>query len=349
MVRGRSPVLWTVPVYVKWDNEEADVYHAVPLLSKQQTALEEMLRTVGRPYNGMHRLTRTALASIAEKVEPFDPERFLSWERPRMAQAPEFHPEKRLERDEFLDALYQQGVGGSRDEVEFWWNTFCTHALDWMMNKEKPVDMYFVKLTNSPYRMNWKNALLSRHPKLGRALAYCRDGKAEVILHESGFYDDAVSLDLLAMNPKSGYCYRHVEVEHQRLWWRTVKAVELKRLQTLGPGGYAQHFMDSIRRRLKSSVRIYRQWLANIARPCATDVESGLVGEFRFAPHRKAANLLPKALRTWLVPVIVPNKLPRFKPASSIEEISGEDGPLPDLRPVQSHAPDVRDGGEILP
>lgn len=350
IIRGREPVNWTVPVYVTWQTQEWGIlYFAVSLMVKQQHCVEQVLRLAAEPYKAMWRIRRTHLEKIGDLTTGGDPESYFSWERPRLAQQPEFSPERRKERDEFIDAIYQCGVGKSREEVEYWWNQFCKHSLDWLINKEKPVDMYFIRLHNSPYRANWRTALLGRFPRLGALLAHVGGVNRDFVAHKSGLTEQMLSLDLLAMKRPENICYRMVEVEHRPSWWKNVLKVEKTRFERLGCAGYAAYFMESVRSRLGLTLHLYVEWLAHVARPCAADVECGLAGEFRLAPHLPKSDGVPVIPRkSHLVPIVVPNSPPRYSPPSAAKDLYPPHETMPEVPPVQSNPKELRNSRGVL-
>lgn len=344
ILRGGEPVLWTVPVYVKWITEEwGTLFYALPLLAKQQEAVDAVLAKFATPAKGMWEVRKIALERFATLSAGGDPQTFFSWERPRLVRQSQVAKEERKEITEFLDALYQAGVGKSREEVEYWWLQFCNHALDWLLNKEKPVDMYFLRLHNCPYRQNWRQAILSRFQKVGKLLAHSRGKDREFYAVRSGVTDELLCLDLLAMHRTDGICYRHVEVEHRPRWWKAVLRVERERMVRLGYIGYASYFMASVRRRLATTIGIYVDWLAAIARPSAADVESGRQGEFRLVPNVPPSDLPHHWAKSEPVPIVVPNSLPKYLPPSKPADLYPAHEMLPKVPAVQPPTQDVRE------
>lgn len=337
-------------MYVGWQTEEWGVaFFATPLMVKQQKAVEHVLNQAGEPYRGMWRIRRTHLEQIGEVTTGGDPENYFAWERPKMSQLPEFQPERRLERDEFLDAIYAAGVGKNRTEVEYWWNQFCKHALDWLVNKDKPVDMYFIRLHNSGYRANWKAVLLGRFPKLGQLLSHTLGKDQHYFAHKSGLLDQMTCLDLLAMNRERGVCYRMVEVEHRPQWWKNILRVEKTRHRRLGSAGYAKYFLESIRSKLGTNLRLYVEFLSNVARPSAADVECGLAGEFRLVPHlSRSDGVRPLPRKTVLVPIVVPNDPPTYSPPSDTKQVYPPDAVVSEVPSFQSNPENVRKSRGVL-
>jgi hypothetical protein len=345
VVRGSRPVMWTVPFYVAWTQQgEARLIPAIHILAKHLMIINEYMATLGRQEGNEFVLDRRTLEMVAEHVNG-DPEHFFSWESPRLAQQPQFAPEKRIDRDEFLDALYQKGVGISRDEIEFYWNMFCKHAQDWLINKERPVDLYFLKLHNCPLRANWRYALITRFPRIGRVLSHLTGERQEYFTDQCGLSDFMVSLDLLAVNPKERTCYRYVEVEHSKTWWKNVEHVERQRKRLLGEVGYCRYFLESVRRFYKVALRLYVGWLASIARPSGTVRSSTLEGEPIIYPHQQAWYERPSGREARHVPLVVHNQMPDWTPPSLPKDLFEEEGDLSGVPTIRPNGHDMRDRG----
>lgn len=283
-IRGSKPVLWTIPFYVTWQNKiEGASFPAVPLLRIQQQAVEERLLFHGRKVNGQWMLTRSALRELGEKVESgTDPETLLSWESPRLSQLPKYKPERRQERDAFLDALYQAGVGSSRDEVEHWWYIFCQHALDWLINKESAVDMYFVKLIPLPFRNEWLEMASKRAEE--------RSNHFNSLNKKEFFYKWAGSWAVLAGSP--GHTIRRkVELQMLPMWWKQMKRVEEVRRSRLDEFHYAQSVLESITRAIPRAHKIFRDYCGQTHAFRAVFAKSSVAGVRRIRtfirPERK--------------------------------------------------------------
>lgn len=337
---GREPVLFRLPYFVTWEGEEAVLTAAIHFRRMEKEAAARILCLHGKPRRDQWVVSQLMLEKVAERTRGGDPEAYYAWNQPR--PAPHRMIEGREERSEFTDALYQAGVGDSPEQVAYFWKQFCQHSAHWLMNKEKPVDMIFLRLHNTPYRPNWKIILLQRFRRLGPALAHANTQERDRRLHQSGFYEELLSLDLLAFQTKHQTCYRQVEVEHRKPWWKLVKRTELTRLRQ-GPYRYADYFLDSMRRFIPTAVRLYTLWLAHLNKPCVADCEGGRDGRIRFVPNVLAGRLHPSSREYHGLPPQVLNKLPRFKAASVPDHLLAADGQLPALSAVQPAVEDLRD------
>lgn len=343
VVKGRKPVLWTVPFYATWINDnEAHVLYAVPLMGKHALWVSKFMDIAATRHEGQWLISRGQLQVIAERVSG-DPENYFSWERERV-EKPKQVTFRRPDLDEFLDSFYQSGIGKSRGEVAFWWLSFCKHAQDWLINKEKPVNMYFVRLHNSPYRINWRHALLSRFPKLGRVACHLTRDRRDALLAQVGLDEVLMSPDLLAFKQNDRTCYRHVEVEHTRIWWKNVNLVEKERLRMLGPYAYCKRFTDRIRSRFRITLKLYFEWLCLISRRTARYEHSGPQGEPRFFQNPGRSDIsFAFGKRPLHVPVVVHNKTPDWTPASEPENLCDPDVKMQYVSPVGRHAKNLRD------
>lgn len=347
VICGRTPVTWQIPFYVTWVDGAARLDEAMPLYQSHKAAVNQLLSLHGEMRGRQWYLSPGSLSHIGEKTTGGNVETYFAWGTIRpVDRRPQ---DEREERDEFLEALYAAGVGESVTQLKYFWREFCLHAAHWMINKEKPVDMIFARLHNCPYRANWRTILTQRFRKLGTTL-HCRSGVArEYAIDQSGLREEMLSLDLLAINRLTETCYRHIEIEHRPKWWKLVRRAEKDRKTLLGKTRYADYFLDSVRRFIRPGLTLYTSWLAQIASPCVADCESGPDGGIRFVPNHLAGKLHPASREYCGLAPVVPNKFPRFKPASIPENLLGADGELPAVPVVQSPAEDVRERPDERP
>lgn len=340
-VRGGKPVVWQIPVYVTWneDGPEGAVFPSVPLLRIQQKAFDELMVSRARKVNGLWMIIRSELRRVAKPAKSgSDPETLLAWERTRMDQNPSNQPEKREERDAFINALYLNGAGKSRDDVAHWWFLFCDHALDWLINKERPIDMFFLRLTPLPFRPNWiERTEKQRHN--------CRGNKNFLTPERFGAWMNDGKL--LGVN-SDGTISRHVALEHLPLWWKTIKRVESTRIQSLNPARYAAAVIDSVLHAIPAATRIYRNWLVNKSLATAVYVEGRSPGSSRFeacpSPSRRPTPLWGTSDKyrhaLW---ILKPEKVRELSRKS--KALSRKNGKLPAVSDIQPQGQDVRDGG----
>ncbi len=292
VIEGTIPVAWTVPVYAHFrDDLNAVVMYACALLPSQKQWVDDHMREYAVEENALWIITRVALERMGHQVELCNPELLFTWERDRNRPIEVGEPPPTTsDREEFLNGLYMSGLFADRKQLDLIYYQFCLHSLGWMINREKPLDLYFAKLHNCPYRVNWKESLLARFPRLGRLLCHRNKQGAEIVANEAGMLDELRCPDLLAMRRTSPLVRRTIEVELTGLWHKTVARTEQRRWSQLGPLKYAEYFMHSVARWAQAATRCYVSWCNLIAMQSAASVECGEKGEFRFVP-----NLLPQA------------------------------------------------------
>lgn len=271
LVRGSLPVLWTIPFRVTFEDEhsEAEMFAAVPLLKIQQKAVDWHMERVahGRQVNGAWMVRRRELKLMAQHVlTECDPEELFSWERKR-----EYRYDPKLvdnrDRNEFLDTIFHLGIGKSREETEYLWKSFCNHALDWLINHEKPVDMYFAVLHPSVYRRNWCERI---HAESWVPM------KEEWLKVNQKFQQHLRGGRLLAVTDE-GTIKRYIEIELTENWTKAIKVVESTRLKRLNPVRYAELIAETIIKQLGISARIYAAYVAAIREPIGSVTASGVV------------------------------------------------------------------------
>lgn len=346
MIRGSKPVLWTMPFRVNAiGGAEVEAHLDWPMLStRQAAAVACLMLEYGRPYNGMWRLTLWQLRKIGSRARDGETaEDLFSWERARESQQPKYNPDRRAERDEFLTALYQNGVGSSLTEVEAWWQHFCNHALDWLLNKEKPVDMYFLKLHPTPLRRNWDYKAWSyfrrykeipKHPTPSDLLA----NKAAANAFRSARW--------LAVMP-GRICERHVMIEHTRMWWALMKKVEETRLKVLKVNSYAQAVLDSLARGVGAAARVYSEWAIHSAHSQGYNLSSGVHGLPRIIQALQPGKCGAKGNR-----ILWSAKIQRKREAIArhrARRVSRPNEKLPAMPAVQPEAENVRNGRPDVP
>lgn len=346
-ISGRNPVSWRIPFYVDWQSDgEALIMSAIPLYQSHLAAVNQLLTLHGRREKKGWSISRTELKAIGEKTPGGNPEIYFSWGVVRpVDRKPQ---EDRAPRDEFIESLFAAGVGESVEQLTYFWREFCHHAAHTLINKEKPVDMLFLRLHNCPFRANWRTILTQRFRKLGPTLQHSSDEARDYAIKQSGLRDEFFSLDLLALSRKTGTCYRHIEIEHRPKWWKLVRRAEKERMER-GPVVYANYFLDSVRRFFKPGIGLYLSWLSQIAKPSVAGCESGHDGSIRFVPNNLAGSLHPASREYCGLAPVVPNKFPRFKPESAAETLLAPDGGVPAVPVVQPQAKDVRVGDDPQP
>ena len=337
VIEGRHPVLWTIPMMVKWGaDDECEMFYAVNhLLDKQKAALTELLKPLSRPFNGMWIISRSALKRIARQTPGGDPECYFSWHLPRESDQPQHKPETRIERDEFLDSLFQSGATGlDRATLEFVWRQFCLHMGNWLINREKSIDFYFFTVHPMPYRSNWKDLMMKEFTRLFAAHAIS-EKTAKIDVREM-----LLNPELLAMNENYGICYRRLEVEHKKTWWQSVIRSEKYKIKKLGPHEYASDFTGFCIRCIDRSKRLFFSFLSENNRPAPVDVPGDVAGTFRLVSPRQTGQMRNTLLGYHPSVAAIADRVEETSPAKALPATNGS---VPEVSTVQPETQDVRD------
>lgn len=342
MVRGSNPVMWTIPYYVVEHEgiRERDMFSAIPLLAGQKKAADSVIAQVGRPFNGAWKITLEELESIAYPTDGGDPEQYFSWQR---RNAPDYTTPKTAERradlDEFIDSVYQTGIGNSRAEVGLWWEMFCNLGLDWMLNKNRALDLGFVKLHPSPYRRDWQRVLVYKIWNVIYVLRrfYVRP-KARKIWREI-LFDRFKSPMMWAFNGR--ICRRYIDIEHKAGWVNSMVAVETARQKQMG-SDYIPYVQASIQRRLKTSVRLFRLWAMDCLYPRGKSVKSRDRRSVKYVPVESPVGVLYEWVKPGAKHRLADGDLPFKARWRKPVPLHQKDGDLPGLSSLRQEAEDLR-------
>lgn len=278
IIRGNRPVLWTIPMYAKHvTGYEVELVTAVPILKLHERALRARVEEVGRIANGIYYVAIQKLREIAKAVPSQDPELLFSWNTLRADQRQYAEKFNNPDQIDFLDRMFQNGIGKTRDEVTWWWYQFCNHALETLVAHEKPVDMFFCRLHPSPYRSDWRQQFMGKmfnHVK--------QHGKtAEDIASDPKFRQLFESPTLASFFPDQKVLERRIEVEMKPEWWSNILHVEkTRRSELLSREQYVQAYEDSCRRFAKAAATLFADWMEGAHHDCARIAGSGVSGRF---------------------------------------------------------------------
>lgn len=153
--------------------------------------------------------------------------------------------------------------GPDQAKVLFHWMNL--HMLDWLLNKQKPVDLYFCKLHPFPFRRDWKNVIFERDALLptlvvNQTTSTKLTAFVPYIFRRLGEF--FFSSKILGLNPQGGIHWT-LDVELGKPWFEHVDKVEAKRVEVRGIG-YWLGVMESLKRRCLDAMKVYAQWLREV-------------------------------------------------------------------------------------
>lgn len=149
-------------------------------------------------------------------------------------------------------------------------NAHARAALVRMLVERKPVNYGFFKVAALPYRDNWKQIVLAKHPELLVRLAGKDKEQQDRILLELGVLEDFNNSDLIAWNDKEQTVGWTLEVLPEKSFENSVKALEVEKKISTTPSEYVQAWANTITSLAKFRLKAFLSWAKKTTRPIAT-------------------------------------------------------------------------------
>lgn len=273
-----TPELWVIedtnyrlPVYCVNDGQDVFACEPAPVnfLQKQLVLLCSRLESKMLSRNGgTFYLNKSALLSIARKVclvGQQDPEDILMW----TAKGGNGKYETDNEDEFYTSFINRCAVPGIRTPQQvkllfFWFNL---HTMHWLLNKQRPVDLYFAKLHPFPFRSDWKNVIFKKDASLpplfvrGRKIKFARFIPDMFRRLGEYFFCD----EILGVNDQAEGITWTLDVELQEPWEEHARKLEAVRIEAR-QGKYWHGVMENMKRRSIDAMRLYAKWLGEIRR-----------------------------------------------------------------------------------
>lgn len=340
---------WRLPFWVEKDNDSAAMVPAVPMLGRWVEVVDGFLESRGVKEKGRWLISVHELSNIGSPSNK-EPEALVVWnpedERRKQAKVPTFEVRISEAADAFLTDFVQKSGMIQPQELRLLWRALEKHALDWMINRERPLDLGFVVLHPIPYRANWKQIVLGWFPKFGLGWRRLSKAKRRLFLYESGIAESLLNPDLFSFNQKEDLIYWHIDVQYKKPWWKNVLAHERKKRRLKGPSGYAKNVFDSCKRLLDRNLALFTDFHSQMARPSAKCFDGGVAGVIRLAPFIPKKGIRPTAAEDGHGPVVLATEPePVTIPTPSPGVMAGENEGVHEVPDIQSPPEDVRHGG----
>lgn len=172
---------WSIPIRCRaCETDEAEGLHwhvtpAVHMGAAQADALSEGLRQfVSATLSSGWLLSDARLELASRQAEGVTPEFYFKWDaksvKAAASSAEAFSPRKTRSANAtaFLNQV-AAATGMPASTVTMAWLAITQHAPGWLLSG-KDLDLGFVRLTALPYRANWKEIILARHPSIRKVL-----------------------------------------------------------------------------------------------------------------------------------------------------------------------------------
>ena len=271
-----------IPVYAVpgLDHQEKEIFQvktAIPLEEVQAIWLSQHLDPIAFDVKKTHwKLYKNVLEANLHKAEGITPIWYFKWGK-RKIHRPTFNEEE-VQEDEELDIFKNQmssnlnefvlyvckcsGLGSLAD-CRLMWYRFCRCAVNWMLVKQKPLDMLFGLMRVVPYRNNWKAVITAKFPDVGASAVKCDHRELVEYLNVKGVEDELLNPENAAI-PEEGLFSWSIEFEARNLFHDHAEKIEKIALKRDGPPAYYQRWVKQVKDRYDSIVTLlHTYWVEN--------------------------------------------------------------------------------------
>lgn len=271
---------WTLPIGVEWgetDVAKVRIGCGAPLLKIQRDELAVLLNRHGRQVVGKWYVVRARLETFAIHKPDGDPELLVEWRGPNVAVTFNNEETQSKERSEFCQAFTTHtGLFATGKTAEIVWVAFCNFALQWMLNRCRPVPMGFAELSALPMRVDWKQSLTRMERDKGKAMreeGYGRTVqggmKPEEVsrLIKRGVCDHLLASQLTAWNESRRLIHWTLDVRPLPHFEVATKLLESERYSRRSKFGYFRSVITSMKAIIPSALKLYAEYLYQVRRP----------------------------------------------------------------------------------
>jgi len=259
---------WRLPVEVFWVRSQDTALVRIgngkmPILKIWREAASKLLDnySLNKVKNNLWSVNGKILEYLAARTAETDPEKLVEWTPAHAAVvAPPTDPggtcrlyrsTKRVDaRREFFSAFIKKHeipFLRSPEAIEILWHMLMVHAMDWMINRQKPLDLVFCQVFPILWTAGWQERFHSKKHHYSwnhRMLRTLVAGQ-----HRTWSEKYKVALWRLEVRP---------EVK----WWKTALMVERIRRRKLRGQRYLESIDEAVRRSLPDTVDLYRAYCA---------------------------------------------------------------------------------------
>lgn len=294
---------WSVPVFCDpYSSDGKNVTHckiqpALELLSGPWQELSSVFSPVNLSESRQCWIIVDELAEkLTKKVSGCIPGDYLKWStmEPTDDSAGMEIVEEKIEKDEPFLKFVCKKSGMDMVLGRYFWAAMRKSLVDWLVNHQKPVNFGPFTVHPVPYRANWKEIMLAKHPasvKIMTGKLTHKQVRNEML--SMGFISDLGSTDLLSMS-RHGFKWG-LEVRESQSLIDVFEAAESERLAMKKPVRYAKYYEGAVRSGIEGILLLYQSWCHKIRQPVGELCESAVSGK----PFLRPANKFHKVLPFW--------------------------------------------------
>lgn len=331
---------WSIPMWVnryKSGNSEFVRVTPIAVLPHQMEKLDKILRGKSIWNKGNSFILEDGdFTRVANKAKGVTPEFYRKWPgiEAGVPQSQQTQVVTWKEPDppntQFLKYLSERR-GISYNLIKMVWWGICEEAPFWMVGERKPIDLGFVVLYPFPFRPNWKEVMLSKHPNAS-PIFEMNKSERDTNLLKCGFLADLCSGHNISMNMDDHTINWTIEAVPQKAWEDECHRMELIRLST-GKQAYTSIYERIIKNLLPSAIEAMGSYFEKIVKPFACVRNSSTLGGRYLVPTR--GNLMRKktAINQHLSNMLKPKNI-TFGNYGNEVHVSGEIKEVSPLHPV---------------
>jgi len=294
---------WSVPLYCRRAKaEEKDVWIVSPAVFPVSKRIDEVVtQTLKRnsiasagdqyliPYD---KFSSTDMAMV--KCPGITPSHYF-WEdpsesikTPRMSsmrdplEAPEYN-------DEFIKKCWRRSALSDYTTYKVIWNSIIQEIGHYLIHENKPVDLGWFVVGAVPYRANWKQNIMAKHPQVRADVKHFKkSGEFRDKAHE--IMNSLYCADMMALNElkKGEYTYSWtVEVIPKKVWHEYTQRTEAERKRANPGTTYIQIWGAILKSMWPFTYKCLSRFVEETSKP------AGSLAAVRSGQHRRLVPYVP--------------------------------------------------------
>lgn len=295
-------------------------------------------------------IPKDKLPESITKCPGITPEYYLRMDEEVREEKPiesEVPPEPPSHNDEFIRETWNRSRIGELGVFKVVWASLIDGLAHRLLIDQKSVDLGWFSLHALPFRLNWKQNLLSKHPKLKVLFTSLTARQREVALKMYGVEADVFRTDNMAV-VKNGdnHTFRWtLEIETKEEWWEYMDQLERQRLTSSTSEAYLNRWATIVRRSKRIIHALLRQFTDQMARPAGQPLAHGDGRRRRLAPYVPDGKGRPANLDRMDCPLVVDDRTDTLQPPESPQVANPKASKMPPLPVLRLGIQNVRPSG----
>lgn len=354
---------WQLPLFANPKTVEGTgqpMYYCVPAVPNIQPHHHIALNTHFAPYRlnvdaAFWVVNRSTLPDICVKAPGITPGYYVTWngerapiqrEMPTDTELVDHNERPNADGERFIEFFLRRSGMFERGVMRLFWREFRRVAMLWLGVERQPLDLGFVKIVPVPWRANWKEITLARHPKLPAIFARTTGAQRQALLVFYRVYDTLTHLILSAVHERCVHWTLELLVDPsmRTLLLRNERDIH----KTVGSEAYAGRIFEQMRSHQNYGLALLAQYIYQTRMPCGSKREGAsgrgptIVAHLPEGTIRAVAPTIPKvfavAASQW-------QELAGPEPDDTCKVVEVQVEGMPQMSAVQPQLEDVRHTG----